>query len=272
MQQRLIRSENFEIGVVRQNQVLNRIEGVYPLPLRTQHLLGELQILSGDAQFLRRRFEKLKLFAAILPAARAAECDHANRRFLAHHRHEHNLPNAAVFQQTPRFRRHREGLDRSCTIFMQRLCQGVVHSGLPHRAKNLGREPYMLHRYEMRAFQSMEPRRFCLNRSRQLAKSGLHNGGMTLPARDRGRQLGKCCLPPRTHSRFVQHHQQHARAKKNFRQQVAFRRNAARKGMPVEIERHQTSAKQDRARPDSSQPREDELECDARGQCAARNI
>ena len=48
LQQGLIASENAEIRIVRQNQVLDGIEGIRPLALRAQHLLQQTQILGRD--------------------------------------------------------------------------------------------------------------------------------------------------------------------------------------------------------------------------------
>ena len=65
LQQGLIGLEDAEVGVVRQNQILDGIEGVHPLPLRAQHLLQQPQILDRNAQRLRRRFQKLQFFRSM---------------------------------------------------------------------------------------------------------------------------------------------------------------------------------------------------------------
>ena len=62
LQQRLIRFEDAKIGVMREDQILDGVEGVHPLPLRAQYLLQQPQILNGDAQAPGRRFQKLQFF------------------------------------------------------------------------------------------------------------------------------------------------------------------------------------------------------------------
>ena len=68
LQQSVIGLEDAEVCVVRQNQILDGIEGIHPLPLRAQHLLQQAQILHRDTQRLRRRFQKLQFFADVAAA------------------------------------------------------------------------------------------------------------------------------------------------------------------------------------------------------------
>src|ERR1019366_1408549 len=85
LQQGLICLEDSEVRVVRQNQILDGIEGIHPLVLRAQHLLQQPQILNRDPQLLGGRFQKLQFFLGVVPTAGAAERQHPNDRLLAQH-------------------------------------------------------------------------------------------------------------------------------------------------------------------------------------------
>ena len=98
LQQGLIGLEDAEVRVVRQNQILDGIEGIHPLPLRAQHLLQQTQILRRNPQCLRRRFQEVQFFPGMAPATGGAERQQADHRLFAQHRQQDHVMNAMLPQ------------------------------------------------------------------------------------------------------------------------------------------------------------------------------
>ena len=92
-EQNLIGLDDAVIGVVRQNDVVDGIEGIDPLPLRTQHLLEQAEVFDRDRQLLGAGLQKVKFFGGPLAAAGIAQQQQSDGRLVADDRDDHELTN-----------------------------------------------------------------------------------------------------------------------------------------------------------------------------------
>src|SRR6185437_4521080 len=90
-QQRWIGFENMEVGVVQQHQVLNRFEGVAPLPVRTEYFFDEMKIFQRQTELLSTGFEEIKFIRRVRPRLPAGQNQIAGYSFLAGNCADHNL-------------------------------------------------------------------------------------------------------------------------------------------------------------------------------------
>ena len=67
-EQNLIGLDDAEVGVVRQNDVVDGVEGIDPLPLRAQNLLEQTEIFDRDSQLLGASLQEFQFFGGPLPA------------------------------------------------------------------------------------------------------------------------------------------------------------------------------------------------------------
>ena len=244
---------------MRQNQILDGIEGIHPLPLRAQHLLQQPQILCRNTQRLRRRFQKLQFFPGVAPAAGAAERKHSDHRFFALHWQQHYLMNTALPQLLPLRLRQRREFHHRCPVLLEHARLGFIRPGLAHPGLKQGpqefrRQAGVLGRHQTVAFHQLEPRSLRPHYGFQFLQRSLDHRGMILSARNRDRQLIQHRQPAGAQPRVVQHHQQDARTEQHFRQQITFTGNATGKGKPVQIQRQQSGAEQKRPEANPAEP------------------
>jgi hypothetical protein len=100
LEQNLIGLDDAEVGVVGQNDVVNRIEGVDPLPLRAQHLLEQAEVLDRDRKLLGAGLKKVQFFCGPAAAAGTAQQQQSDRRFVARDRDHYNLANSLVLRHS----------------------------------------------------------------------------------------------------------------------------------------------------------------------------
>ena len=131
---------------------------------------------------------------------------------------------------------------------------GLAHPCLTHGSQKIRREAGVLRWHQMVAFHQLEPRCLRPHYGFQFLQGRLHHRGMVLAARNRNRQLVQHREPARAQPRVVQHHQQDAGAEQHFRQQVPFTRNMTGKWRPVQIQRQQPGAEQERPQPNTPEP------------------
>ncbi len=177
---------------MRQNQILDGIEGIHPLPLRAQHLLQQAQILDRNPQRLRRGFQELHFFPRLAPAAGAAERQHPDHRFLTVYWQYHHMMNAALPQVFPRRLRHLREFDHRRAVFLEDVGLRFIGSSLRRPRLTQGpqrfrRQADVLRGHEMAAVHQLEPRRFRSYDGSQFLERRLHHGAVILAARNRGR-------------------------------------------------------------------------------------
>ncbi len=69
-QQNLIRLDDAVIGIVRQNDVVDGVEGVDPLPLRAQNLLEQAEVFDCDGELLGAGAEENQVLRESTPGSR----------------------------------------------------------------------------------------------------------------------------------------------------------------------------------------------------------
>ena len=90
LQQNLVGLDDAEIRVVRQDDVVHRVERIPPLPLRTQRLLQQTEVLNRDPQLPPAGFQKLQFLGRQFSRPSAAQNQQPDRRFFSQHRHHHH--------------------------------------------------------------------------------------------------------------------------------------------------------------------------------------
>ena len=101
LQERLIGLQNAEIGVVHEDQILNGVEGVRPLPMRTQNLFEQPQVFGSDADRLADGFEEVQFFASVVRLPEHPSDHDADHCPLALHRHHYNVMNILLLDAVP---------------------------------------------------------------------------------------------------------------------------------------------------------------------------
>ena len=75
-----------------ENDVVNGVECIDPLPLRAQVLLEQSEVFHGQRQLFGASLKKIQLLYSPLAAGGVAESSGPIDGFIARHRHEYKLP------------------------------------------------------------------------------------------------------------------------------------------------------------------------------------
>ncbi len=218
LQQRLIRPDDAELRVVRQNHIEDGIEGVRPLLLRACHLLLQPQILHRHSQLPRRRFQKLQFFPPVPTTVRARQRQHSDRRLFSLYRQQHHMMNTVLPQLPPLHLRHLREFHHHRSVFAENTCLGFTRPSLPKGAQKFSRQAGVLRGHHALADHPLEPRRFRSHHRLQSFQRGLHHGRMILAARNGDAQPVQHRQPARAQPQVLQHHHQQARPKHRLRQ------------------------------------------------------
>ena len=97
-EQDLIDLDNAIVGVVGEDDVVNRVEGVDPLALRAQVLLEQAEVFNGYAELLGAALQEVEFFRSPVAASGIAEQQQAQGRFVAGDRNRHQLTNFLALQ------------------------------------------------------------------------------------------------------------------------------------------------------------------------------
>ena len=90
-EQDLVGFDDAIVGVVGEDDVVNRVEGVDPLALRAQVLLEQAEIFDGDAELLGASLQKIEFFRSPVAASGIAEQQQSEDSFVAGDRNRYEL-------------------------------------------------------------------------------------------------------------------------------------------------------------------------------------
>src|SRR5712692_3236097 len=80
LEQGVVRLDNPEVGIVGKDDVLDRIEGVPPLPLRAENLFQKSKIFDRDTKLISGSREKLHIIGGVGSTSRATQRKRPNHR------------------------------------------------------------------------------------------------------------------------------------------------------------------------------------------------
>ena len=246
LQQNLVGLDDAVVLVMRQNNVVDRIKRIHPLPLRTEHLFQQSEVLHRDGQLLPTALQELQLFWRPANRTRTAQQKEADCRFLSHHRQHHDLPNLLRLQA------HRILRSRVVNLhhLRLRLLQHSRHVFGNFRkagvAQKLRGHTHGMGCDHVPAFQQAEP--CCLHPGQplQLLQRRLNQIPVLLRARDPRGQGLRHSQPPVSGLGFVEHHQQHAQSKHALCCHKNRRRNLVRQRLPGQVQERQTQRQRPR--------------------------
>src|SRR5579864_5951558 len=95
-EENLVGLDDAEIGIVRQDDVVDGVESVHPLALRTQHLLQQPEVLDRDCQLPRAGLEEFEFFRSPVASGGRAEQEKSYGRLLATDGSDHRLPDLGM--------------------------------------------------------------------------------------------------------------------------------------------------------------------------------
>jgi hypothetical protein len=243
-QQNLIGLDDAVIGVVRQDDVVDGVEGIDPLALRTQHLLEQAEVFDCNGKLLGAGAEKLEFFRSPLPAPGTAQHEQSDGRFISCDGDDDKLVN--LFARETGLGLGSSGGPRG--DLRRGLCQQFLNvfvnlseSGI---AQEISGEPHGVSGDQVPAFDQPEPCGLDRNQALQFFHGGLNDVSVLLRGGDAGGDglhgTQASCPGPS----FLEDDEQHAQRKRDFGCQECGRGHAIGERRPGKVKEGQRQSQQ----------------------------